>query len=154
MPTIDMTATGKNITRMMKAAGMTVKDLQEIFGFATPQAIYKWKNGTAMPTIDNLVILAVTLGCKIDDLLIVDMPVQGRNDCKSGTQETRRRTSSLTDLWLHSQAVKTAALHAAGTGPIPVGVTVAIVQRQNGRLWICSSGFDSPWSPHGPIVER
>ena len=63
MPTIDMTATGKNITRMMKAAGMTVKDLQEIFGFATPQAIYKWKNGTAMPTIDNLVILAVTLGC-------------------------------------------------------------------------------------------
>ena len=64
--------------RMMKAAGMTVKDLQEIFGFATPQAIYKWKNGTAMPTIDNLVILAVTLGCKIDDLLIVDMPAEGR----------------------------------------------------------------------------
>ena len=55
-----------------------VKDLQEIFGFATPQAIYKWKNGTAMPTIDNLVILAVTLGCKIDDLLIVDMPAEGR----------------------------------------------------------------------------
>ena len=73
MPTIDMTATGKNITRMMKAAGMT-----EIFGFATPQAIYKWKNGTAMPTVDNLVILAVTLGCKIDDLLIVDMPAEGR----------------------------------------------------------------------------
>ena len=48
MPTIDMTATGKNITRMMKAAGMTVKDLQEIFG------------------------------CKIDDLLIVDMPAEGR----------------------------------------------------------------------------
>ena len=78
MPTIDMTATGKNITRMMKAAGMTVKDLQEIFGFATPQAIYKWKNGTAMPTIDNLVILAVTLGCKIDDLFIVYMPAEGR----------------------------------------------------------------------------
>ena len=78
MPTIDMTSTGKNITRMMKAAGMTVRDLQEIFGFATPQAIYKWKNGAAMPTIDNLVILAVTLGCKIDDLLIVDMPAKGR----------------------------------------------------------------------------
>ena len=61
MPTIDMTATGKNITRMMKAAGMTVKDLQEIFGFATPQAIYTGKNG-----------------CKIDDLLIVDMPAEGR----------------------------------------------------------------------------
>lgn len=86
MPTIDMTATGKNITRMMKAAGMTVKDLQEIFGFATPQAIYKWKNGTAMPTIDNLVILAVTLGCKIDDLLIVDMPVAGKKNSITGCE--------------------------------------------------------------------
>ena len=74
MPTIDMTATGKNITRMMKAAGLTVKDLQEIFGFATPQAIYNWKNGAAMPTIDNLVILATTLGCKIDDILIISIP--------------------------------------------------------------------------------
>ena len=45
----------------MKAAGMTAKDLQEIFGFATPQAIYKWKNGTAMLTIDTWFILAVTL---------------------------------------------------------------------------------------------
>ena len=72
MPTINMTATGQNITKMMQAVGMTVKDLQQIFGFATPQAIYKWKNGTAMPTVDNLVILATVLDCKIDELLIVN----------------------------------------------------------------------------------
>ena len=72
MPTINMTANGQNITKMMQAVGMTVKDLQQIFGFATPQAIYKWKNGTAMPTVDNLVILATVLDCKIDDLLIVN----------------------------------------------------------------------------------
>ena len=75
MPTIDMTATGKNITRMMKAAGMTVKDLQEIFGFATPQAIYKWQNGTALPTVDNLIALAALLHVRIDDILITDHSV-------------------------------------------------------------------------------
>ena len=41
-PVIDMTATGQNIVRLRKRAGLTVKDLQDIFGFATPQAIYKW----------------------------------------------------------------------------------------------------------------
>ena len=77
-PTINLACTGANIVRLRKAAGLTVHDLQMVFGFNSPQAIYKWKNGTAMPTIDNLVILAVTLGCKIDDLLIVDMPAEGR----------------------------------------------------------------------------
>lgn len=45
MPTINMVATGRNITRLRQAAGMTVKDIQDIFGFATPQAIYKWQHG-------------------------------------------------------------------------------------------------------------
>ena len=79
MPTINMAATGINIAKMRQAAGLTVKDLQQIFGFTTPQAIYKWQNGTAMPTIDNLVILAAVFGCKIDDLLVVDINNQIRN---------------------------------------------------------------------------
>ncbi len=74
MPIINMTETGIRIAKMRQTAGLTVKDLQKIFGFATPQAIYKWQNGTAMPTIDNLVILAAVLGCKVDDLLVVDIP--------------------------------------------------------------------------------
>ena len=72
MPTIDLVATGIRISRLREDAGLTVKDLQEIFGFATPQAIYKWQHGTAMPTIDNLVVLAQALDVTIDDILIVD----------------------------------------------------------------------------------
>ena len=70
IPVIDMTATGINITRMRINAGLTVKDLQDIFGFSTPQAIYKWQRGTALPTVDNLVVLAAVFGVKIDDILI------------------------------------------------------------------------------------
>ena len=61
IPSIDMEATGRNITRLRQQAGLTVRDLQEIFGFTTPQAIYKWQHGTAMPAIDNLVVLAAVL---------------------------------------------------------------------------------------------
>ena len=69
-PVIDMTATGINIVRMRQNAGLTVKDLQDIFGFSTPQAIYKWQRGTAMPTVDNLVVLAALFGVTIDDILV------------------------------------------------------------------------------------
>ena len=70
IPVIDMTATDINITRLRINAGLTVKDLQDIFGFSTPQAIYKWQRGTALPTVDNLVVLATVFGVKIDDILI------------------------------------------------------------------------------------
>lgn len=70
IPVIDMTATGNNINRMRINAGLTVKDLQDIFGFSTPQAIYKWQRGTALPTVDNLVVLATVFGVRIDDILI------------------------------------------------------------------------------------
>ena len=72
IPAIDMVATGQNIIRLRDARGMTVRDLQEIFGFATPQAIYKWQHGTALPTVDNLLILATVFGVSIDDILIIE----------------------------------------------------------------------------------
>ena len=78
MPTIDMVATGRNIMRLREAVGMTVKDVQDIFGFATPQAIYKWQHGTAMPTIDNLVVLAALFDVTVDQILVVDTDVKAQ----------------------------------------------------------------------------
>ena len=72
IPFVDTVATGQNIDRLRIAAGMSVKDMQMIFGFATPQAIYKWIHGTSMPTIDNLVILAAMLGVTMDEIIVVD----------------------------------------------------------------------------------
>lgn len=73
IPTIDMVATGKNIVSLRDAAGLTVRDLQDIFGFATPQAIYKWQHGTALPTLDNLVILAAVFDVTMDDIIVIDV---------------------------------------------------------------------------------
>ena len=72
IPAIDMVKTGKNIVDLRKKAGLSVRDLQNAFGFGTPQAIYKWQQGMALPTIDNLVFLAALLGVKIDDVLVIE----------------------------------------------------------------------------------
>lgn len=72
IPTIDMVRTGQNIRNMRMERGLRVKDLQEIFGFVTPQAIYKWQHGTALPTLDNLVVLAAVFEVRIDDIIVVN----------------------------------------------------------------------------------
>ena len=74
-PTIDLAMTGANIVNLRKAAGLTVHDLQVAFGFNSPQAIYKWQNGTALPTVDNLIGLAAMLHVRIDDILVIDSTV-------------------------------------------------------------------------------
>ena len=66
-----MVATGQNITRLRKQAGLSVANLQQIFGFTTPQAIYKWQRGTALPTVDNLVILAAVFNTNINNILVI-----------------------------------------------------------------------------------
>lgn len=70
IPVIDMAATGTNIMQLRINAGMTVKDLQDIFGFSTPQAIYKWQRGETMPTVDNLIVLAAVFGVTVDEILV------------------------------------------------------------------------------------
>lgn len=76
IPTIDMVKTGQNILRLRERNGLSVKDLQNIFGFATPQAIYKWQHGNALPTVDNLVVLAAVFHVSMDDILVVDSLMQ------------------------------------------------------------------------------
>lgn len=71
IPAIDMVKTGQNIRNLRIQAGLSVKDLQDIFGFSTPQALYKWQHGTALPTIDNMVVLAAVFGVKVDDILVI-----------------------------------------------------------------------------------
>ena len=70
LPTIDLAQTGANIVSLRKAAGLTVHDLQIVFGFNSPQAIYKWQNGAALPTVDNLLVLAALFHVRIDDILV------------------------------------------------------------------------------------
>ena len=69
-PVIDLAATGRNIERLRREAGLSVRALQGVFGFSSPQAIYKWQRGRALPTLDNIAVLARLLGVSIEDILV------------------------------------------------------------------------------------
>lgn len=71
MPVVDMIATGRRIQDLRKIAGLSVKDLQDVFGFTTPQAIYKWQHGSDLPTIDNLIVLSAVLGVPMDEIIVI-----------------------------------------------------------------------------------
>ena len=73
--TIDLVATGKNIIKLREESGLSVRDLQNIFGFATPQAIYKWQHGTALPTIDNLIVLSAVFKVSMEEIIIVETKI-------------------------------------------------------------------------------
>ena len=70
LPSIDLAATGIRIAQLRQQAGLSVRDLQEIFGFNTPQAIYRWQRGLTLPTVDNLVALAAVFGTTLDAIVV------------------------------------------------------------------------------------
>ena len=55
----------------------SVRDLQDVLGFATPQAIYKWQRGTCLPSVDNLVVLSAVLRVPIDKILVIEESSRG-----------------------------------------------------------------------------
>ena len=81
-----MTATGANITRLRQAAGLTVRQMQDAFGFSTPQAIYKWQRGEALPTLENMAILARLFRLPMERILVF---VPGRADSREDPLERK-----------------------------------------------------------------
>ena len=69
-PVIDLQGTGSQIKRLRKSCGYTVRDLQMIFGFEYPQAIYAWEQGKNIPTIDNLLVLSKLFGVSISEIVV------------------------------------------------------------------------------------
>lgn len=69
-PVIDPVETGKNIVRLRKARGMTVRDMQSWFGFEEPRAIYKWQQGQTLPSVDNLYALSDLFDVPMEDILV------------------------------------------------------------------------------------
>lgn len=86
-PVIDLPATGENIRRLRQAKGLSVRDLQQFFGFEEPQAIYKWQRGQCLPTVDNLYALSNLLDVPMNDILVAVDTSQLDICIKSGRPE-------------------------------------------------------------------
>ena len=91
-PVIDPVATGMNIIRLREERGLTVRDLQEFFGFEEPQAIYKWQRGKSLPSVDNLYALSALLDVHMDEILVSAKPKLNIIVCE---QQASARCSAL-----------------------------------------------------------
>ncbi len=71
IPVVNLKQTRQNIYDLREQAGISVRELQGLLGFATPQAIYKWQRGDSLPTVDNLVALSAIFFVPVDSILSV-----------------------------------------------------------------------------------
>ena len=69
-PVIDMRATGAHIKELMDARELSVQDVQDAMGLASPQTVYRWLRGSNMPSVDNLYALSRYLDTSMDDMII------------------------------------------------------------------------------------
>lgn len=69
-PVIDPEATGRNIIRLRIKRNLTVRDLQDFFGFAEPNAIYHWQKGKTLPSVDNLYALSALFEVPMNEILV------------------------------------------------------------------------------------
>lgn len=65
-----MRTTGTHIKELMIAQDISVQDVQEAMGLASPQAVYRWLKGSNMPSVDNLYALSRYLNTSMDDMII------------------------------------------------------------------------------------
>ena len=72
VPVINIVATGENINKLRKESNLSIRELAEILGFTTPQAVYKWVHGKNLPTLDNMVILAHVFRVTVDKIIVTE----------------------------------------------------------------------------------
>ena len=87
-PVIDVEATGENIRRLREKSGLTVKDLQNYFGFEMPQAIYKWQRGESLPSVDNLYALGRLLNVPMEQIIVQNKPLHIRQERTAGDRRS------------------------------------------------------------------
>lgn len=69
-PIILVDETAKNITAQIESSNLNVSELQNLFGFEQPQAIYNWREGKSLPSLDNIIKLAYFLHTSVDELVV------------------------------------------------------------------------------------
>lgn len=69
---ISKKGTGKNIRKLLAEKEITVREIQEEMELDSPQAVYKWLNGKALPSLENLMTLGDILNVSMEEILAVE----------------------------------------------------------------------------------
>ena len=55
---------------LRKENGLTVEKLSELVGTSDPRALYKWRRGVTLPSLDNLIALAEIFRTPVDYIIV------------------------------------------------------------------------------------
>lgn len=69
-PVIDKEKTGARIRVLMKEAQKTPADIQNYLGLSCVQTVYRWLDGTNIPSIDNFYALSQLFQVSVDDMIV------------------------------------------------------------------------------------
>ena len=67
---LDTIRTGKQIEKILRQNGYTVKSLQIALNLGCPQPIYRWINGQIMPSIDHLYHMHKLFNMHMEDFVV------------------------------------------------------------------------------------
>ena len=68
---IDQVKTGIKLKMLLKAAGYSVKYIQEYLHLSYPQSIYRWFKGKALPSVEHLCALSKLLKVHMEEILVL-----------------------------------------------------------------------------------
>ncbi len=72
MQRISKHRTGKRIQKLMAERGITVREMQEQMELESAQAVYKWIHGQALPTTENMLMIARILNVPMEELILTE----------------------------------------------------------------------------------
>ena len=71
MTGLDMEKTGRNLEKLVRQKGFSVKELQKLLNLSCPQPVYRWFKGKILPSVDHLLVLARLLDVPVEELVVV-----------------------------------------------------------------------------------
>lgn len=67
--TLDAVLTGRKIKRILTQKGCSVRKIQAMLNLSCPKPVYRWMNGQALPSIDNLYMMHRIFGVHMEEML-------------------------------------------------------------------------------------
>lgn len=77
--TLDAVLTGRKIKGLLTERGHSVREIQMMLNLSCLQPVYRWMNGQALPSIDNLYMLHRILEIHMEDMLVAKDEASARD---------------------------------------------------------------------------
>ena len=62
-------STGENIRKLILTSNFSYEDIAEFLQLNSPRVIYEWVNGEKMPSLENLINLALIFNVKLESII-------------------------------------------------------------------------------------